>query len=74
MEPIRVSFKQDETGLYNDIMKECSIYGKANWMKVAAIEKIQRDKVKTNNIQQNKFASSTTHLPIYNELTDLFKS
>ena len=69
---IRVSFKDNdfEMQLLNDIRKESKLMGDSAWMKIAAYEKIQRDKDKnSNNIPMQK----SNNTPIYNSLEDLLK-
>lgn len=63
----RVSFKktEQEQQLKVDILKECSVVGKSAWMKLAAKEKLERDK--TNKpVQKNSN-------PVINDLSQLFK-
>lgn len=70
---IRVSFKDNdfEIKLLNDIREECVLMGDSAWMKIAAYEKIQRDRNKsTNNMPIQK---SNTNVPIINSFEDLLK-
>jgi hypothetical protein len=80
---IRVSFKNDsnEQQLKDDILSECKIIGKSAWMKLAAKEKLQRDKSQVNNVPSQSISTVTAmpkqivnnKLPIINELSELFK-
>jgi hypothetical protein len=67
---IRVSFKNTEfeQNLKKDILDECIIIGKSVWMKLAAYEKIQRDR---NKIANNTNTKQNT--PVINSLDQLFK-
>lgn len=68
---IKVSFKDnpDEDRLYDDIMAACKFIGQAPWMKIAAIEKLERDhgscKVRKPNVTNNQGG-------FINSLDDLF--
>jgi hypothetical protein len=57
---IRVSFKDEEEQLYKDIMNCCNIVGQSAWMKVAAHEKLERDKNQNNKSVES---NSTFSLP-----------
>lgn len=84
--PIRVSFSKDEESLLSDILDECKYIGKAKWMKIAAREKLQRDKSQSNfspmPVVQNHIPTNVidtppkqnNKLPIIGELTELFKN
>lgn len=83
---IRVSFKKSEKKLYDDIMLECSIIGQSAWMKLAAKEKLERDKQPINktviptvqitsvpNVNDTP-QKQVNKMPIIDELSELFKS
>jgi hypothetical protein len=84
--PIRVSFSKDEEQLLKYILNECKYIGKAKWMKIAAREKLQRDKslpniISTPTVQSNipdnvinATPKQNNKLPIIGELTELFQS
>lgn len=65
---IRVTFQDTEfeKQLYEDIIEESKIVGQGRWMKVAAHEKLQRDKTNQNTaVKANK--------PPVQTLGELFK-
>lgn len=64
---IRVSFKEHEIGLYNEIIDECKIIGKSAWMKLAAKEKLNRD-TNVPTIQK-----SSNNLSVINSPDQLFQ-
>jgi len=69
---IRVSFTKDEEQLFNDILKECKYIGQAKWMKIAAREKLQRDREKNNNTSK-AISNNNNKLPIIKDLSEIFK-
>ena len=71
---IRVSFKDNECEeqLYNDILDESKLVGQSAWMKIAAKEKLDRDKGKVvatsvnntpSNIVDKELPMSNAQLP-----------
>jgi hypothetical protein len=69
---LRVSFKDNEfeMKLLNDIKQESIIVGDSAWMKLAAYEKLQRDKSKI--INTTPIQKSGINIPIINDLSELF--
>jgi len=65
---IRVSFKDnpDEDKLYDEIIEASKIIGKSAWLKLAAKEKLDRER---KNNKLNPVQNTT----IVNELSDLFQ-
>jgi len=72
---IRVSFKNNpsEQQLKQDILNESRLIGKSAWMKLAAKEKIQRDREKNNGNNTIKKQVNNNRLPIINDLCEIFK-
>jgi hypothetical protein len=68
---ITVTFKKTEEKLYDDIMNECEIIKQADWMKIAAKEKLERDHGKKQTIQP-QIVSSNFNSTTITSADDLF--
>ena len=72
---IRVSFKDnpEEDKLYDDIIAECNLIGKSAWMKIAAREKLERNRgsSKSDSIKSQRITTNN-QAGIINSLDDLF--
>lgn len=65
---IRVSFKDEEEQLYKDVMDCCEIIGQSAWMKVAAKEKLEREKNNKTVESNSSFNMSSTRYESFDQL------
>lgn len=64
-----VSFKNtdEEQQLKNNIIQDSALIGKSAWMKIAAREKLERDKIKNSYVEPTSSKQSTI-LSNYNQI------
>jgi len=70
---IRVSFTEEQETLYNSIINECAIIGKSAWMKMAATEKLGRDKNSKSEVNNVAMPRRENNNPVIQSLDQLFK-
>jgi hypothetical protein len=73
---IKISFKDDpeEDKLYDDIIHDCKFIGKSSWMKLAAREKLERDRIGSKSEHTQKISQINQQSGGFiNSLDDLFQ-